>query len=159
MALHLPSHTFRVLACVILLLFVSSAGCAEDSDDAFLLRGLASQFGDSKFFGVAGTIIGKVDTSVSTVSGIYYQKRGPINPDEGEYPMVIVFEPGGICKVYEDKGGDWKNHYLATLRYVIENGKVIISIGGVDNYRIFITLGIRDGGAVLDNDDNTFVRI
>jgi hypothetical protein len=161
MAFDLLSKNSALLVCLTLLLLVSSAGCAEEeSDDAFLLRGIASQlWGDSNFFGIAGTIIGKVDTSVSSLGGTYYQKRGPINPDDGEYPMVLVFEPGGICKVYEDRGGDWKNHYVITLRYGVKNGLVSIRLGEVDSPNIIIALGIRDGGAVLENDDNTFVRI
>lgn len=161
MAYPLSLKSISLFACLFLFLMVSVTGCVEEgSDDAYLLQGLASEIlGDSNFFGIAGTIIGKVDTSASTVNGAYYQKKGPINPDEGEYPMVIVFESGGVCKIYEDKSGDWRGNYIATLRYVIKDGYVSILIGGENDSKLFIILGVRDGGSLLENDDNTFVRI
>lgn len=141
---------FAAIAC--------SSGCVEGEGDNMQIIVLRD-FGEySGFFGVAGDLIGKVDKSVTTVSGEYYQERGPINPDEGEYPMVLVFKSGGECDIYESVNG--YRQYCATFRYSVKDGKVYIRLSDeYDENSILIRLGIEDGGAKLVNDANTFVRI
>ena len=154
-------HRFGVFflpALILLFLTICSCGCVEgEGDDArIIIFNDFSQY--SGFFGVAGDLIGKVDKSVTTVSGEYFQERGPINPDEGEYPMVLVFKSGGVCDIYELVNG--YRQYYATFRYSVKDGKVYIRLSDeYDENSILIRLGIEDGGAKLVNDDNTFVRI
>ena len=168
-----------VLAFILVIAFAFGAGCVEgegegEGDNARftyveefaedLLSGELIGGGESVTGNVDETVTGNVDESVTgnvdksvkSVSGPYYQERGREDP-----PWVIVFEPEGSCELYNYINGEWEGNLYGILRYAEENGNVFIMPPGGQEYdQVFLyTLEIKDGGATLSDDENTFVRL